>query len=505
MLSIDEMYVFCKKKGFVYPNSEIYGGLAGFFDFGPLGTELKNNIKNQWWKAFVQSREDVVGIDGCIITNPKIWEASGHTEGFVDILIECKKCNERFRADTLIEDVLKIPADGMKEKEIDALVAKHKIKCPKCKGDLGKASKLNLMFSTYVGPKETKESKAYLRPETAQLIFADFKAVVDTSRLKLPFGIAQIGKAFRNEISPRNFLFRCREFELMEIEYFIRPKQKCTFIKEVRNYKMPVYSSEMQEKNKKAEEMSVKQALDKKIIKNEWHAYWLAKCHKWFIDLGANKKNFRLRQHLKDELAHYSSDCWDLEYNFPFGWKELEGIADRSDFDLQQHIKHSKKDLSIFDEETKKKIIPHVVAEPSLGVGRTFLVFIYDAYDDDKKRGNIVLHLHPKLAPVKLAILPLLSNKKELIKFAKDIYDELKARFACSFDKAGSIGRRYARNDEIGTPYCLTVDFDSLKKKDCTIRDRETTKQIRVKIKDLIPALGKLFAGEKIEKLGKLI
>ena len=505
MLGIDEMYSFCKKKGFVYPNSEIYGGLAGFFDYGPYGVELKNNIKAAWWNTFVQSRDDVVGIDGCIITKPKVWEASGHIGGFADILIECKKCNERFRADVLIEDVLKIPADSMKEKEIDALIKKHKIKCQKCKGDLGKASKFNLMFKTYVGPKVSDESAAYLRPETAQLIFADFKNVVDTSRLKLPFGIAQIGKAFRNEISPRNFLFRVREFEQMEIEYFIRKNQKCLFIKEVKNYKILVYSAEMQEKKKQAEEMSMKQALEKGIIKNEWHAYWLAKCHKWFIDLGANKKNFRIRQHMKDELSHYSSDCWDLEYNFPFGWKELEGIADRGDFDLQQHIKHSKKDLGIFDDETKEKVIPNVVAEPSMGVGRAFLVFMYDSYNDDKKRGNIVLKLHPRLAPVKLAILPLLSNKKEIVDFAKDIYDDLKLNYVCAFDKSGSIGRGYARNDEIGAPYCITIDFDSLKKKDVTIRDRNTTKQIRVKIKDLVSTIEKLFNGEKIEKLGKLI
>jgi glycyl-tRNA synthetase len=496
MISIDEMFTFCKKKGFVFPNSEIYGGLAGFFDFGPLGVELNNNIKQSWWRTFVQSRDDMVGIDGSIIANPKVWVASGHTEGFEDVLIECKKCHERFRADVLIEDVLKIQADGLKGPAIDKLVEENNIKCPKCKGDFDKASRFNLMFSTQIGPKPTKESLAYLRPETAQLIFANFRAVTDVSRLKLPFGIAQVGKAFRNEISPRNFLFRCREFEQMEIEYFIKPDQPCPFMKEAENYKILVYSAEMQEQNKDPEEMSMKEALKNKIIKRDWHAYWLAMHHKWFVDLGVNPKNFRIRQHKKDELAHYSSDCWDLEYKFPFGWKELEGFADRSDFDLQQHMKHSKKDMSIFDEESKQKFVPHVIAEPSLGVGRAFLVFMYDAYLFDEERGNIVLKLHPKLTPLNVAVFPLLSNKPELVKKAQEVYANLKSGYVASFDKSGSIGKRYARNDEIGTPYCVTIDFDSLENDDVTIRDRDTTEQKRIKIKDLGNALYMLISGQ---------
>jgi len=351
------------------------------------------------------------------------------------------------------------------------------------------------MFQTQVGPKPTKESIAYLRPETAQLIFANFKSVIDVSRLKLPFGIAQIGKAFRNEISPRNFLFRCREFEQMEIEYFIKPKQACPHIKTVENYKVIIYSAEMQEKNKEPEQMSIKDALNKKIITADWHAYWLATCHKWFVELGVNPKNLRARQHKKDELAHYSTACWDLEYNFPFGWKELEGIADRSDFDLQQHAKHSKKDMSIFDEESKEKVVPHVVAEPSLGVGRSFLVFMYDAYTYDTDRDNIVLKLHPRLAPVNVAVLPLLSNKPELLKKTQELYNSIKCCFKSVYDKSGSIGKRYARNDEIGTPYCVTVDFDSLEKDDVTIRDRDSTDQKRVKIKDLSNVLFQLLTG----------
>ncbi|MFC2016600.1 glycine--tRNA ligase [Chloroflexota bacterium] len=490
-LSIEDMNVFCKRKGFVYPNSEIYGGFSGFWDFGYLGVELKNNIKNQWWKFHVQSREDIVGIDGSIITHPKVWEASGHVESFEDLMLTCVKCKEKIRADSFIEDKLKIAADGLKVNEINKIVKENKLTCPKCKSNFEEVQQFNLMFKTEVGPEEDKASVAYLRPETAQVIFADFKLVVDNARLKLPFGIAQMGKGFRNEISPRDFLFRCREFDMMEIEYFVHPEQaeKCPYIKEVMNYELNFYNAEMQQKNKKPQKMKVKDALKKKLI-SEWQVYWLATEQKWFTGLGSNKDNFRVRQHLKDEKSHYALDTWDLEYNFPFGWKELQGIANRTDFDLKQHIKFSGKDLSIFDEETKKKIVPHVIAEPSLGVERAFLVFMFDAYNYDKKRGNVVLKLHPKLAPVKVGVFPLV-NKLE--KEAKKVYDSLKTEFNSIYDKSGSIGRRYARADEIGIPYCVTVDFDSIKKNDCTIRDRNTTKQVRVKIKDLREIIDKLI------------
>jgi glycyl-tRNA synthetase len=504
-ITIDGMATFCKTKGFIYPSSEIYGGIAGFFDYGPLGSELKSNLKQAWWKFHVQDREDIVGIDGSIITHPKVWVASGHVENFEDVLIECTKCNERFRADHLIEDSLKIQADGLKAEDINKLVEQNKIKCPKCKSDLAKASTFNLMFQTNVGPKESDESRAYLRPETAQVMFVDFKQIVETARLKLPFGIAQIGRAFRNEISPRNFLFRCREFEQMEIEYFINPEKydECPYIKEVENHEILIYSAEMQQKKQDAKKMKMKDALTKKIIKSPWHAFWLATEHKFFINLGADAGNFRIRQHLPDEKAHYSKDCWDLEYKFPFGFKELQGIADRGDYDLQQHIKHSKKDLSLFDDEQKKKVVPHVVAEPSLGVGRAFLVFLFDSYNDDKKRGNIVLKLHPMLAPVKVGVFPLV-NKIE--KDARAVYDKLKTAFVCQFDRSGSVGRRYARADEIGIPYCVTVDFDSKKDKSATIRERDTTKQVRVKISELRETLQKLIAGEiKFEKAGKAV
>ncbi len=482
-ITIDEMATFCKKKGFVFQNSEIYGGLSGFFDYGPLGSEMKKNIKDLWWKYHVQQREDIVGIDGAIITHPKVWLASGHLENFQDLLLECSKCHNKVRADIFIEEKLDIAADGLSAEEINSLIKKHGLKCPKCKSEFKEIEEFNLMFKTTVGPKSDKESTAYLRPETAQVIFADFKAVVETARLKLPFGIAQMGRSFRNEISPRNFLFRCREFEQMEIEYFIHPDDsKCPFLSEVLDHEMLVYSAEMQNSSKNAELMSMKHALEKNIIKTEWHAYWLATEHKWFISIGAKPENFRIRQHLGTEKSHYALDTWDLEYKFPFGWKELQGIANRTDFDLKQHMKYSKKDLSLYDEKTGKKIVPHVVAEPSLGVDRAFLVFMFDAYDNDAKRGNIVLKLSPKIAPVKIAVFPLVNKLKEK---AHSLFLDMKNDFAAIFDSSGSIGRRYARADEIGIPFCITVDFQTLDDNTVTIRLRDTTEQKRVKIENL--------------------
>jgi glycyl-tRNA synthetase len=501
--TIDQMAMFCKNKGFVYPNSEIYGGMAGFFDYGHLGSEMKNNIKQAWWKFHVQDREDIVGIDGSIITHPNVWVASGHVANFKDIMVQCKKCEERYRADHLIEETLKIQADGLKEEDINKLIQQNGIKCKKCKGELAAASPFNLMFQTFVGPKQSKETTAYLRPETAQLMFADFKLVAENARLKVPFGIAQMGKAFRNEISPRNFLFRCREFEQMEIEYFIHPEKvnDCPFLNEVLDHEIFIISEDMQKSKQKEKKMTMKEALSKKIIKTAWHAYWLATEHNWFASLGANPDNFRIRQHLQEEKSHYALDTWDLEYNFPFGWKELQGMANRTDYDLTQHMKHSKKDLQLFDEEKKQKFTPYVVAEPSQGVDRAFLVFMFDAYNYDEKRGNIVLKLHPKVAPVKLGVFPLV-NKNE--KDAREVYSSLRKLFVCQFDRSGSIGRRYARSDEIGVPFCVTVDFDYQKDKTVTIRDRDTTKQIRIKAEELPDTVYKLMAGAiEFEKAGK--
>jgi len=480
-ITIEDMAVFCKRKGFVYPSGEIYGGLSGFFDFGPLGVELKNNIKREWWKFHVQSRQDIAGIDGSIITHPKVWEASGHVANFTDVYVKCKKCKKPNKLD---------------KSEVG------KVKCD-CGGEYDVVGDINMMFKTNVGPVDG--NVAYLRPETAQLIFADFKLVADNARLKLPFGIAQIGKAFRNEISPRDFLFRCREFEQMEIEYFVHPDKvnECPYINEALDHEINILSADLQTKNKPAEKMKIKDALKKGILKTQWHAYWLATEHKWFINLGATPDKFRIRQHIKEELSHYALDTWDLQYEFPFGWNELQGMANRTDFDLQQHIKFSKTDLSLFDEESKKKVVPHVVAEPSQGVERAFLVFMFDAYNNDKQRENIVLKLNSKLAPVKIGVFSLVNKLND---DAKKVFDMLKYDFACQFDTSGSIGRRYARMDEIGTPYCITFDFDSLKDNSVTLRNRDDAKQIRIKISDLKETLRKLLNSEIIfEKAGKLI
>lgn len=502
----EEMATFCKSKGFIYTNSEIYGGMKGFFDYGHLGSELKKNLKDYWWKFHVQNREDIVGIDGSIITHPKVWEASGHVANFEDLMLECSKCGEKVRADVFIEDNLDIAADGMKADQINSIVEENKLVCEKCDGTFKEVEEFNLMFKTQVGPKADKESTAFLRPETAQVIFANFKHVVDNSRLKLPFGIAQMGKSFRNEISPRNFLFRCREFEQMEIEYFIHPNDinNCPWIDDVMDHEFKIYSSEMQENNvdTDGEIYTVEKALKDGIIKTQWHAYWLALEHKWFIELGATADKFRIRQHITTEKSHYALDTWDLEYKFPWGWKELQGMANRTDFDLQQHMKHSKKDLSIFDEESKEKVVPHVVAEPSQGVDRAILVFLFDAYEEDNERGNIVLHLSPKLAPIKLGVFPLMNKLRDQ---GYEVFKSLQDEFVCQFDKSGSVGKRYARADEIGVPYCITVDFDYEEKGTVTIRDRETTKQIVVKNENLKDVVRKLLAAEiKFEEAGKL-
>jgi len=477
-LTIDEMANFCKRKGFVYPSGDLYGGLAGFWDFGPLGSELKRNIKNLWWNFHVHNRADVVGIDGSIVTNPKVWEASGHLKNFIDIAVACKKCGNKFKVDS--------------EEEVQKTV------CDRCGGKIESDGEVVPIFTTNVGPVVKNSTKAYLRPETAQLIFTDFKLVQENARLKLPFGIAQTGKAFRNEIAPRNFLFRSREFEQMEIEYFINPNERkmCPFLtKEIEKFELNVYSAEMQEKNESVKKMTIGEALKNGIIMLPWHAYWLSVELKWFFDLGANPENFRIRQHTKGEKAHYSTDTWDIEYKFPFGWKELQGIADRGTFDLSQHEEFSKKDLKIVDDKTGKKILPMVVAEPSLGVERAFLVFMFDAYSIGEK-GNVILKLNPKLSPIKAAIFPLVKKDKKLVKQAREIYEELRGEWNVLYDESGSVGRRYARNDEIGTPFCITIDGESEKKKDVTIRNRDDGKQKRVKIKELKDVLRKLISGE---------
>jgi len=490
-ISIDEMANFCKRKGFVYASGELYGGLAGFWDFGHLGSELKNNLKKEWWKYHVHSREDIVGIDGSIITNPKVWEASGHVASFVDVAVVCKKCKNKFKADKF-------------EMEKGNAVCE---KCGASGENLENKGEFNPMFTTQVGPVKEDSILAYLRPETAQLIFADFKLVQENARLKLPFGIAQQGKSFRNEIAPRNFLFRSREFEQMEIEYFIDSDKKLECPFKIPDVEILVYDEKMQKENKEPVKMRLKDALEKKIIMLPWHAYWLGTELNFFKSLGVNMENFRIRQHMKDEKSHYATDTWDLEYKFPFGWKELQGIADRGIYDLSQHEKFSKKDLKIVVEENGevKKVLPMVVAEPSLGVERAFLVLMFDAYHENEKNETI-LKLHPKLSPIKVAVFPLVKNDKKIVDLSREVYNLLKQDWNVLYDSSGSVGRRYARNDEVGTPFCVTIDGDSLNKNDVTIRDRNTTKQIRVKVSELKNVLRKLIDGEiEFESAGKKI
>jgi glycyl-tRNA synthetase len=504
---IEQMAVFCKKKGFVYQDSEIYGSLAGFWDFGPLGVELKNNIKSSWRRRFVQCREDVVEIDGSIITHRRIWEASGHVDSFTDVLVSCTKCSSRFKGDNVVEEQLGIVAETLTKEQLMSKIKKEKLKCPKCKGLLGEPVLFNCMFETTVGPLKDKSNISFLRPETAQIIFADFKLVHENSRLKLPFGIGQVGKAFRNEISPRDFLFRCREFEQMEIEYFVHPEKlnDCPYISKYLDFRFKILTAENQKKGKKDHiEMTIKQMIDKKLT-NQWHAYWLAEFLDWFMSMGINPENLRLREHTKQELAHYAGACFDIEYKFPFGWKEIHGNADRTNFDLSQHIKVSKKDLSLYDEEKKERIVPFVASEPSQGVERAFLALLFDAYNDDKERGNIVLKLKPELAPVKVGVFPLVKNKPEIIKVAREIFEDLIKEVICLYDSNGSIGRRYARADEMGVCGTITIDFDSLKDNSVTLRSRDTTQQIRVKIPELRTTINKFLYGEKLEKLGNII
>jgi glycyl-tRNA synthetase len=457
--NMDKVIALCKRRGFVFPGSEIYGGLANTWDYGPYGTLLKQNIKAFWLKAFVQKRTDMVGLDSSILMNPKIWEASGHIGSFTDPLMDCKNCKERIRGDKLIEEKLGVEkAVGKSLKEITEIIKENNLKCPKCgKCDFTEARSFNLMFKTHQGVVEETQSTVYLRPETAQGIFVNFKNVIQSTRVKIPFGMAQIGKAFRNEITPGNFTFRTREFEQMEIEYFVNPK-------------------------------------DKKEIKKIFDE-WKETCWKWYLDLGIKKENLRYREHEKDELSHYSTMTFDIEYKFPFGWGELMGLAYRGDFDLTKHQEFSGESMQYTDPQTNEKYIPHVI-EPSFGSDRTVLITMLDAYDEDEIEGEkrTVMKFSPKIAPIKAAIFPLI-KKEELIELAKKIYEELIEDYAIEYDEAGTIGKRYRRQDEIGTPYCITIDFESLEDKHVTVRDRDTTKQERVKIDEL-----KSFLYKKIKK-----
>ena len=442
--TMEKVVALAKARGFVYPGSEIYGGLSNTWDYGPLGVEFKNNVKKAWWKKFVQESPYNVGLDAAILMNPKTWVASGHVGGFSDPLMDCKECKTRHRADNLIENATGENPAGWSNEEMSSYIKEHNIKCPNCGAcNFTDIRKFNLMFKTFQGVTEDSKAELFLRPETAQGIFVNFKNVQRTARKKIPFGIAQIGKSFRNEITPGNFTFRTREFEQMELEFFCKP------------------GTDM-----------------------EWFKFWEETCVKWLESLGMKGENMKLRGHEKEELSHYSNATTDIEYLFPFGWGELWGIADRTNFDLSQHATHSGENFEYMDTETNEKYIPYCI-EPSLGADRVTLAFLVEAYDEEEiAEGDVrtVLHFHPALAPIKAAVLPL---SKKLSKEAFAVYEKLSKDFMCEFDEAGSIGKRYRRQDEIGTPWCITFDFDSLTDGCVTVRDRDTMEQARIKIEEL--------------------
>jgi len=470
-ISVEELAKFCKEKGFVYRSSDIYGGYSGFWDFGPLGIELLNNIKKDWWKFFVQDKDNMVGMEGSIISHPRTWKASGHIENFNDVGVVCKKCKTPNKID---------------KSEIG------NVKCS-CGGEYEIKGEFSLMFKTKVGALDSDE--AYLRGETAQGMFLNFKLINQTSRIQLPFGIAQIGRCFRNEIAPRDFLFRSREFHIGEFEFFINPEdKKCSLLNENHlNIKFKFLSEERQKQGfEELEETTIKELLDKNKL-DEWHAYWLGEQIIWFKNI--NLYEIKVREHTKDELSHYSSATFDIDYEYPFGSKEIAGNANRGQYDLTQHAKESKENMEIFDEKVGKKVLPRVI-EPTFGIERVFLGVLTKAYSDDG-RGNIVLKLPSKLAPIKAAVFPLV-KREDFEDIANEVVEDLRKEFNVNYDKSGSIGRRYARNDEIGTPFCITVDDDSLKNKDVTIRDRDTRIQKRIKIKDLRNVLRELISGEKL-------
>jgi glycyl-tRNA synthetase len=440
---MDVFVSLCKRRGFVFQSSEIYGGIGGFWDYGPLGVELKNNIKQAWWRATVQERDDVVGLDASIVMNPRAWVASGHVDTFADPMVDCKSCKRRYRADELMAHHREPESAHGHTVDIGAA------RCPNCGGELTEPRMFNLMFKTYVGPVEDDASVAYLRPETAQGIFVNFDNVLTTSRRKLPFGIAQIGKAFRNEITPGNFIFRDREFEQMEIEYFVLPGSD-----------------------------------------EEWHERWIQERFDWWKGLGVREGNLRIREHAADELSHYAKRTVDIEYDFPFaGFAEIEGIANRTDFDLGRHAEFAGRDLKYFDEESGDHVVPYVI-EPSMGVDRCFLTVLIDSYAEEEVRGEkrTLLRLHKDLAPIKVAVLPLSRNEK-LVPTARRVWDLLRPAFMTQYDDAQSIGRRYRRQDEIGTPLCVTVDFETMDDDAVTIRERDSMEQERVPIANLVQTL----------------
>ncbi len=476
-MSTEDLAIFAKRKGFVYRNSDIYGGLAGVYDYGWLGVEMRRNILNAWWKHFVTQRHDILGIDGATITSRKVWEASGHTKSFTDPIVQDRVTKKYYRADHLIEDQLHIPVDNLSIEEIDRIIREHELKSPEG-NPLGKVSTFNLMFPLTLGA-TSEGSNAFLRGETAQLIFINFKNILDTGRVKLPFGIAQIGRAYRNEISPRDWLFRQREFTQMEIEYFHNPAEGFPlYTEEHATRTLPILTAEAQAAGKQeAESIRIGDLVEQGIL-NKPHAYWLLQAWDWFIRQGIRESMLRVRQHTSEELSHYSHATFDIEYAYPFGYKELFGIADRGDYDLRQHAEASGVNMHI-TLPNGEKIIPHVI-EPSFGFDRFFMALLLEAYHTDEK-GNTVLVFKPHIAPYQAAVFPLLSNKPELIRKAEEVFTRLlMAGFNVFYDHSGSIGRRYARQDEAGTPYCVTIDFQTLTDDTVTLRDRNTKQQERI-------------------------
>ena len=456
-VTMDKIVAFCKRRGFVYQSSEIYGGIRSSYDYGPLGVEMKRNIKEEWWRRMVHMREDMVGLDSAIIMHPKVWEASGHTSTFNDMLVESRTSKRRYRADHLIEAATGMDAEGLSPEELTRIIEEdERVKDPVDGGrDFAPVRPFNLMFETYMGPVKTPENLAYLRPETAQGIFVNFKNVLQTSRVKVPFGIAQQGKSFRNEITPGNFIFRTREFEQMEMEFFVKPGTD-----------------------------------------EEWHEYWIEERWNWYTDLGLKEENLRRYEHPKEKLSHYSKRTVDLEYNYAsVGWSELEGIANRTNFDLKQHAKFSGETLEYFDQATGERYVPYVI-EPAVGPDRIMLAFLVDAYTEEEVNGEerTVLKLHPRIAPTKAAVFPL-SKKEPVSTIARELYDDLKGDYRLFYDDSGSIGRRYRRQDEAGTPFCVTVDFDTIEDKEVTIRDRDTLQQERVPLSAVRDRLKALISG----------
>ena len=489
MKKIDKILQISKKRGLIFPGSEIYGGLSGIYDFGPIGFLLKKKIIDYWREYFVKSDENIFEVESSLIMPEKVFEASGHLKGFIDPITKCKKCKSVFRADNLIEEEAKLFVEGLSVEELTRIIREKNIRCLKCGGELEDVKVFNLMFSLNIGA--LGDTKGYLRPETAQGIFVNFKNILVSLRAKLPFGIAQIGKSFRNEISPRQWLIRMREFTQAEIEFFINPDEK-TYdkFKEYENVRIRILSREAQKAGKSEEEMTVREALDKEIIPSEHMAYFIAKEQLFYESLGIPKEAIRFRHMLPEETPHYSKGNVDMEILFDFGWKEVVGNAYRGDYDLSKHMEFSKADLS-YVLDNGKKIIPHVV-EPSFGIERTIYAVLLYSFVEDKERGWDWFRFSAKIAPISIAVFPLL-NKKEMIEKSLEIFKILRKRFDAIFDKSGSIGKRYARADEIGIPYAITIDHKTLEDNTVTIRDRDTTEQERVKIEDLIKKLDNLL------------